>query len=80
MKKSFLICICIIFIAVQGLTAEKKVTLTSTEAPPYSGEKLKNQGVSIDIIRAAFNIVGYKIKVKFFPLETGLGARFQRII
>lgn len=62
-------------VAVLGLTAfaasaqDKVIRLTSLEWPPYSGEKVKDQGASIAVVRAAAEAMGYTLEVKFFPWE-----------
>jgi len=50
-----------------GHTSEKEIFLTSTEYPPYYGQELKNNGFITEVIKAAFEKMGYKIKVEFFP-------------
>ena len=51
----------------QGNSSEKEIFLTSTEYPPYYGQKLKNNGFITEVIRAAFEKEGYKVKVEFYP-------------
>mgnify|MGYP000632398604 CR=1 FL=1 len=46
---------------------EKTIHLTSLEWPPYAGASLPQQGISIAVARAAFNAMGYDLKVTFFP-------------
>lgn len=46
---------------------DKVVKLTSLEWPPYTGEKLPDQGASVAVAKAAFAAVGYKLEVNFFP-------------
>lgn len=46
---------------------DKVIKLTSLEWPPYSGEKVAEQGASVAVIRAAAEAMGYKLEVKFFP-------------
>lgn len=43
------------------------VTLTSLDWPPYTGESLKSQGASVAVAKAAFEAVGYELKVEFYP-------------
>jgi len=51
----------------QGNSSDKEIFLTSTEYPPYYGQKLKNNGFISEVIRAAFKKTGYKVKVEFYP-------------
>lgn len=46
---------------------EKVVKLTSLEWPPFSGEKLQQNGAFTAVVRAAYEAMGYKIEVKFLP-------------
>jgi polar amino acid transport system substrate-binding protein len=43
------------------------VRLASLEWPPFSGEALPDQGTQIAIARTAFEAVGYRLEVDFFP-------------
>ncbi|MCL1091777.1 transporter substrate-binding domain-containing protein [Shewanella profunda] len=43
------------------------LTLTSLFWPPYSGQQLVEQGVSIAVARAAFNAMGHQLEVDFYP-------------
>lgn len=43
------------------------IKLTSLYWPPYSGEELKEQGLSTLIAKKAFEAVGYELKVEFYP-------------
>ena len=49
------------------LYAKERVYMTSLNWPPYSGEDLAENGVSIAIARAAFSEVGYELIVEFKP-------------
>ena len=49
------------------LMAEKSITLTSSEYPPYYGKELYNRGPVTEIIIKAFEQVGYRVKIDFFP-------------
>lgn len=51
--------------------AEKTISLTSAEYPPYYGEKLKDKGPVTEIIAEAYKSVGYRIEVFFFPWKRG---------
>lgn len=46
---------------------EKIIKLTSTEWPPYTGAKLKEQGASAVVAKEAFKAMGYTLVVEFYP-------------
>lgn len=50
-----------------GAYAKKPVYMTSLEWPPYSGEELDENGLSIAIAREAFSVMGYELIVEFKP-------------
>jgi polar amino acid transport system substrate-binding protein len=57
-----------------GLTAnaaEKVISLTSNEFAPYHSKNLKNQGPVTELIIAAYNRVGYRVEVAYFPWARG---------
>lgn len=41
--------------------------LTSLLWPPYAGQQLENQGVSIMVAKAALNAMGHDLQVDFYP-------------
>ncbi len=47
--------------------ADPVVKLTSLEWPPYSGEKLPQQGASVDVVRRAFSAAGFALETTFYP-------------
>lgn len=51
----------------QQAVAEKLISLTSAEYPPYYGKELNNQGPVTEIVNQAFAKVGYKVMIDFFP-------------
>jgi len=63
-------------LAVTGAAAAadtRRVTIaTLTAYPPYSGEKLPHQGVSTQIVRAAFERAGYAPEVTVMPWPRAL--------
>ncbi len=65
--KTFAILVVTIFLTVQAYASEKEIFLTSAEYPPYFGKELENQGFITEIIREAFNRVGYDLKIEFYP-------------
>jgi polar amino acid transport system substrate-binding protein len=50
-----------------SLYAKEQVYMTSLNWPPYSGEDLAENGVSIAIARAVFSELGYELIVEFKP-------------
>lgn len=53
--------------ALSANAQDKVIRLTSLEWPPYSGEKVAEQGASVAVVRAAAAAMGYTLEVKFFP-------------
>ncbi len=51
--------------------AEKVISLTSIEFPPYHSKNLMNQGPVTELIIAAYNRVGYRVEVAYFPWARG---------
>lgn len=45
----------------------KKVVLTSLAWPPYTGENLEYNGATAEVVRAAFDAVGYELEILFYP-------------
>lgn len=45
----------------------KTLALTSLEWPPFAGESLPEQGVSIMIVRKALEAMGHELQVDFYP-------------
>jgi polar amino acid transport system substrate-binding protein len=54
-------------ISFQGITGEKTVSLAVLDWKPYAGEELEKFGFGSQILTAAFNRVGYKVKFNFMP-------------
>jgi polar amino acid transport system substrate-binding protein len=51
----------------KGLSAEKAVSLATTQWEPYVGENLQEYGFTSEIIKAAFNRMGYHVRLSFMP-------------
>jgi len=47
--------------------ADKKVRLATCEWPPYVGKEMNHQGVTAAIVRQAFELEGYEVKIDFMP-------------
>lgn len=45
----------------------RKVSITSTEQPPYHSESLQNGGVLTDIVTAAFERAGHDTSIIYYP-------------
>ncbi|MBB5019274.1 polar amino acid transport system substrate-binding protein [Chitinivorax tropicus] len=56
-----------------GWADDKTITLTSLEWPPYTGQALQNQGASAAVAKAAFEAMGYKLKIEFYPWSRAVG-------
>lgn len=48
-------------------SAKDTVRLTSLYWPPYSGPDLVGEGASIAVVRAAFESMGFKLEVAYYP-------------
>ena len=74
MKKQFLFCFCLLGILVssQNLFSAEKISLTSCNWEPYTGESLYNYGFTSEIITEAFKRVGYEAKFTFLPWKRAL--------
>ncbi|MDD3312220.1 transporter substrate-binding domain-containing protein [Pseudodesulfovibrio sp.] len=53
--------------ATSGWCAERTVVLTSLEWPPYTGAALTRGGASGEVVRTAFESMGYVVEVRYFP-------------
>jgi len=47
--------------------SEKEIFLTTTEYPPYYGEKLKHNGFITEVIKQVFQQKGYRVRIGFYP-------------
>lgn len=57
---------------------EKRVKLTSTEWPPYTGANLPGQGFLTSIARQTFSKAGYELQVDFSAWQRSLATAFQQ--
>ena len=55
------------FFVHQSVSAQKTVSLATTEWEPYVGEHLQDYGFTSEIIREAFNRIGYDVRFSFVP-------------
>ena len=73
MKINFLyIILGLLLFSIQIIANEKKVTIVSTEFPPFTSVHLENYGYSTDIVIQAFKEVGYKVEIKLYPWARAL--------
>ena len=56
-----------IFSQTEAQEQDKRIFMTSLEWPPYSGEKLSRQGVTVATTKAIFKAMGYELVVDFYP-------------
>lgn len=54
-------------IAARPAPAQQTVTLASLEWPPYTGAQLPDQGAASAVAKAAFEAMGYRLRIEFFP-------------
>ena len=69
-KNIFLIYILITF-GSAAHAEDKVISLTSNEFPPYHAKSLMNQGPVTELIIAAYERVGYRVVVTYFPWARG---------
>ncbi len=72
MKKLFLIYLYFVFAIPLTFAGDKTILVATSDVPPFSGETLKDKGVSIKIISEAFKRVGYSTKIQFYPWKRAL--------
>lgn len=68
----FYIFLILLFSSTQIIAYEKKVTIVSTEFPPFTSKHLENYGYSTDIVIQSFEEVGYKVEIKLYPWARAL--------
>jgi len=54
------------------LAADRTLNIAATEFPPYYGKDLENNGFLTEIIREAFERVGYDIEIAFLPWKRAM--------
>ncbi|MCP4355777.1 MAG: amino acid ABC transporter substrate-binding protein [Proteobacteria bacterium] len=60
--------LCAVSLTTHKVNAQENVIkFTSLEWPPFSGKTLRQEGAFIAVVRAAYEAMGYKIKVTFLP-------------
>ncbi|MEM7172167.1 MAG: ABC transporter substrate-binding protein [Pseudomonadota bacterium] len=51
---------------------DKKVRLATLDWPPYTGQELPKGGATTDVIRTAFEKVGYEVEVEYLPWKRAI--------
>lgn len=77
MKRSLL---CLLFTLQQAVAAAppREITLTTLEWPPYTGGQLPGQGLNSEVIRTAFQAMGYRVTFRIVPWQRAVAeARFN---
>lgn len=59
-------------LSVEDVLADNVVYLSSLEWPPYTGESLVDNGESAKIVREAFAVMGYELKIVFVPWKRAM--------
>jgi len=58
--------------SVSAYAIDKKVTLATLKWEPYVSKQLKNNGFTSEIIRKAFEKMGYTVELIFYPWARGM--------
>lgn len=61
-------------VSVGSHAAQRLVTLTSSEYPPYYGSDLPKNGAIAEVVVEAFRLVGYQVNLRFYPFPRALQA------
>ncbi|OHD13186.1 MAG: hypothetical protein A2086_09675 [Spirochaetes bacterium GWD1_27_9] len=48
-------------------TFSDTITISSGEYAPWCGEKIKDNGFVLDVTRKAFEVMGHKVEISFYP-------------
>ncbi|MCH1930560.1 transporter substrate-binding domain-containing protein [Shewanella sp. A25] len=67
MGTRWVLILCCVVGCLQTQVWAETVKLSTLYWPPYSGQKLAQQGASIAVARAAFERMGHQLEVDFFP-------------
>ena len=65
--KSFIFFLLTLFVIPLGWSQSPTITVTSLEWPPYTSEGLKDLGASAAVATEAFKVMGYDLKIEFYP-------------
>ncbi|WP_137938971.1 transporter substrate-binding domain-containing protein [Chitinivorax sp. B] len=64
---SLFVVLCALLWSGMSRADDKTITLTSLDWPPYTSATLQAQGASAAVAKAAFEAMGYKLKIEFYP-------------
>jgi len=67
MRKYFQIIFILLLTSNYSFAKTKEIILTSLDWEPYIGEKLHNNGPLAEILKRAFELEGYELKIIFYP-------------
>jgi polar amino acid transport system substrate-binding protein len=65
--KKILLAMALILSTSLSFADDKIIHITSLDWPPYASESLDQQGASVAVAKAAFEVMGYELKVDFYP-------------
>lgn len=65
--KSFIHSLLLALVLIAPAKADNTIYLTSLSWPPYSAPDMAQQGASVAVAKAAFEAMGYKLVVDFYP-------------
>jgi len=57
-----------------NFVAAENITGATLEWPPFTGEKLQNQGVLVDLVKQAFKTSGHEINVSIVPWDRAMAS------
>ena len=67
MRKYFQMIFILLLTSNYSFAKTKEIILTSLDWEPYIGEKLHTNGPLAEILKRAFEIEGYELKIIFYP-------------
>ncbi len=67
MKKILFLFLMLLFVSPIAIAQSKTITAAADPYPPFVDQENPTDGLSLEIIRAAFNVQGYSVKMKFLP-------------
>ncbi len=63
----FFVIVFMICLTSDGFAADKHISLSTCEYPPYYGEQLENNGFIAEIITEAYKRMNYSVDITFYP-------------
>lgn len=67
LRKLLFVVICLVVGALPLSSNAQMITVVADEWPPFSGDKLHQKGISLDVITAALKRAGYDVKAEILP-------------